>query len=667
MGKYTTMKTKITPIRLKKIPYYLFTALLTVGASLILGFLSFGGMFALFSTLSVAFISAALSVAYEGEIYLQNIRGAYNKLFKSNYLQNSLGKQFLLEHFPENIEDKNCPQFFKDYQHQLNLLATFSHKNLNAASLLRKKQVEKMLTDMEKWFAVQLFSEEEYIETTYATELSAWLKTHDLDSWQATLAKRSWLFNLVKVFSTLSAVFMGLSTTYLIVEAFSVIPFFATIPFALWPIIILPMAAIAGVAYGMLTYNAVTDLISNDTINTWYLKLRKDMSEGLTLRNVAMATATVFLGLLAVGLTVCTAGTWWTIANQARPLFEWMKLMPSFVMGVINPVITGFSALFFITQNTAESLEMVDNWLKGSEHKNDHDHDDHDHHHDHCHDHHHVQPSLLERLRSTENWAQLINPFRLMAKLIITPLRFLLFIGHLISIAVTADRLPGVPQMVAALIAFISEGFEDWHYFSFTDHEEAHSHHHGAKALRQERLGAAHGHSHDGDIPTQLIYAAAYVLFIPAACWDYLFSQFNTPADPKAPAVPNTPKQPAVLDFNTAWKKQCCVRVEEDVLIDSKANQLSEGWQKQHALALIDKYKKSQLNTASVGKGIAREKLLALNELQETIEQEPVAQLGTILAEAQKNPIYNKHRLFALVDSRTETSLFVDKLVSRCA
>ena len=54
-------------INLKKIPYNLVLLILTAGASLILSFLSFGGMFALMPVLSLAIAAFGLSVAYGGE------------------------------------------------------------------------------------------------------------------------------------------------------------------------------------------------------------------------------------------------------------------------------------------------------------------------------------------------------------------------------------------------------------------------------------------------------------------------------------------------------------------------------------------------------------------------------------------------------------------------
>ena len=116
-------------MKLKKILRYFALSLLTIGASLILGFLSFGGMFALWPVLPFAFAAFGLSVAYEGEIYGQNLKSAWNKLFKRNHLKHQLANDYLLENFPEstpllenfcntNPEEK-CPPIFNNYKTQL--------------------------------------------------------------------------------------------------------------------------------------------------------------------------------------------------------------------------------------------------------------------------------------------------------------------------------------------------------------------------------------------------------------------------------------------------------------------------------------------------------------------------------------------------------------------
>lgn len=649
MSKYTTMNIKNIPIKPQKIPYYLFLLLLTTGASLILGFLSFGGMYALLPALPLAFAGFALSVAYEGEIYLQNIKGALNKLFKFNYLKNYLAKEYLLTHFP-NTDEENCPQFFKDYKRQLELLAEFGHKELNQDSKKRKRQIEKTLSDMEKWFAMQLFADKDNPSpntSKYTKELLDWLALNKQDEWIKRWEKRHFQFHIVKGFSVVAGLFMGLGSTYLIVEAFTIIPFFAAIPFTLWPIIILPMAIVAGAAYGMLTYNAVTDMINNNTVVKWYNKIRDDLSQGLTVRNVFIATTAVFLVGLALALTVCTAGTWWTIATNARPLFDWMKKMPSFIMGIINPIITGASAIVFNIQNTAESLDMVDEATRSN--KN-------------------IFQKIYEtisngyqHLRETENWLQIVNPFRILLKLTITPLRILLFMGHLISVAVTSDRMPGVPQILSALVAIISEGFEDAHYFIGHSHEEEHDEeyeHHNRQQfekLLKDRLDPESGHDHNMDIPTWILKTVASPLYGLAALWDFSASKLN-PSD----------KKPHTLNLREAWNKQWGVAKEFDVKLNANAERPSQEWQVEHAVARIEKFQRKHLKDIVIGRELADKKIVALNQLKEKIRHpEKGETLSETLEHAKKQSDYNQHRLFSQKGEKTRTQIFIEELPER--
>ena len=99
-----------------------------------------------------------------------------------------------------------------------------------------------------------------------------------------------------------------------------------------------------------------------------------------------------------------------------------------------------------------------------------------------------IYKSMAERFNqglNTENLLQRLNLFRIILKLTVTPLRILFFIGHIISIGLTADRMPGIPQMVAFIIATLSESFEDFHYF--IDHDDEHHHDHGSLISKLER------------------------------------------------------------------------------------------------------------------------------------------------------------------------------------
>lgn len=646
----------------KKIPARLLLILLTGGASIILGFLSFSGMYTLIPLLPLAIASFVLSVAYEGEIYLKNLQGAFKKLFKYSYLERSLAKEHLFEHFPENTADEECPAFFREYEAQLKLLNAFSHKNLNKESKQRKKRIEKTLSAMEKWYAAQLFpAKDEAGEniSVRAQKLRAWLAKSKQKEWQEKLKTRYFRFRLMQGFSALAGIFMGFGTTYLIVEAFSLIPFFATISFTLWPIFIIPMAIIAGTAYGFLTFNAVSDLINNNTLGKWFQNLRADFAKGNYWRFGFMAFATLVLGALAIALTVFTAGTWWTVASSAQPLFEWMTKIPTFVMGVINPIIIGISAVFFTVQNAVEGLNLIDE--ESRKEKN-------------------FIVRLYERIcRSvkhaweTENLFQFFNPFRLLVQITVIPLRIIFFIGHLIGISVTADRAPGIPQEVSIVDAFVSELLEDWHYF-FGNDEDDHDHGHGChghhdhhnhshsdshkittKQLLAERLGVSGGHSHDTDIPTWLIKTAALPLYVLSAGYDWVFSKLNSPKDENA--LPQ-------LSLRQAWNKHRGNKPEENVELSANASSTTHEWKQEHIILLIDRQQK-KLESSFVGKNLAMAKVTKLKQLKDQVRTASTdEELGTILTTASKLPVYNENRLFQTWE-KTGTQTCVEQLAEK--
>lgn len=618
-------------MKTKKIPYNLALILLTTGASLILGLLSFSGMFALVPVLPFAIATFVLSVAYEAEIYLQNIKGALGKLFKYNYLQNQLAKEFLLEHFPQNINAPDCPPFFINY-------AALLLKLKKAPNKTEKKQIKKLLKEMEQQFALHLFSNSENVLISDDTNrLHVWLTQHNQAAWQADFHKRRRNFQVVAAFSLLSALFMGLGSTYLIMEAFSAIPWIAVIPFAYWPFMIVPMAVIAGAAYGLLTYNTVTDLINNDTITKWFARIHTHFKEErFSLRNMFMISVSALLVGLAIALTVCTAGTWWTIATNARPLFDWMGKMPKFVMGVINPLITGLSALGFNIQNTAESIEELDKSIYAEKEKS--------------------STSFYASIKETwsalwknKNWLQVFNPFSIIKALTITPLRIMLFVGHLVSIALTADRMPGIPQIWAALIAFISEGFEDAHYFIGRGHagkkveQGAEDINTFTQKMLKKQLGEHGGHSHDLDIPAKILFALATPLDRLASGWDSMAAWLIPVNKVEPQSVEPVAKIPQP-ELNLA---------------------LSDNWQAEHTVALIEKHIQKHLNGVWFGAETAEKKKVELRALQQQIRRADVKELSGILTSAKANSAYNEHRLFAHKAEKTTTQIFVEELPQR--
>ena len=482
----------------QKILRYLAWGSLVLGASITLGLLSFGGMFALVPILPLALVAFALSVAYEGEIYLQNVKKAWAKLFDDNYLQQQMANTYLLKHLLDNSDKhEDSHPFYAEY---CELLITGNAEELAKA---------------EQEFSEQLFSTEE------PKNGSPIVSKTDRETAINDLAQRRKLFHGMKAFSALAALFMMLGTSYLLVEAFSIIPFLAAIPLAAAPFLIVPLSILAGIAYGFITYNSVTDMISNETLRKWKDQI---MTGGFGLKNISLAVLSVVLVSLAIALTICTAGTWWTIAQKATPLFSWMSKIPRFVMGIINPVVIGSSMAVFTLENSWETMDLINKQFE-------------------------EKKSLFERvqtiikkgwdkLTTQENIGQQFNLFRILLKITLLPLQFILFVGHLISIGLTADRMPGLSEKTSALLGVVSEGFEDVHYFF------GHEHGHELKDLLEERLDSSHSHSHDGNIPAKVLKFIFLPLYLLTALWDWGFSKLNTP-DTNKP----------VLDFHKAFDK----------------------------------------------------------------------------------------------------------------
>jgi hypothetical protein len=607
--------------------------LLAIGASILLGFLSFSGLYALIPILPLAFATFGLSVVYEFEVYIQNIKGTWNKLFKTDHLKQQSANSYLLKHLLAS-DKSDYPEFFKDYEKEFALLKHFNHHHLDKQSKARKKQLNKNLRDMERWFAKQLFRspKDKTALSPYEKNLHDWLITHAQDDEQKKFQQRQRLFHGFKAFSLVAGLFMGLGTSYLLVEAFYTLGIATLLPFASWPLLIIPLTVLAGSAYAFLTYNAITDMVSNKTLQTWYKRIRDDMRNGFTPRNVIMGLSVIFLSILTISLTVCTAGTWWTVAKTAQPLFAWMAKIPGYVLGIINPIITGLSSLIFNTQNTNESLTMIVDAL----------------------DHQHKKGSFFTRsrenlnkawtkLRSHENLWQCFNPFRLFLCLTITPLRILLFLGHLVSISLTADRVPGIPEIVSAILGFISEAFEDVHYFMH--------HKHNDEDLIKERLSPHAGHSHHTDAPTRLLKFIFLPMYLLAASWDHLCSKLNeTGRD--------------ALSFTQALNKQRGIKAAKPVEVASDAPHASPDWQRERLVHRIEHFQEKHLQKTWFGRTIAKEKNDALVTLKTNLRQAEPVMLQAHLENAKADPIYQKTRFFKPA-TKTKTADFVEHL-SQC-
>ncbi|MCA0402886.1 MAG: hypothetical protein LCH30_03720 [Proteobacteria bacterium] len=509
-------------LKFKKIPYNILLILLTGGVSLILGFLSFGGMLAITPMLSLAIAAFFLAGAYEAEIYKKNIANALKKLFKPDYLKQEIANRCLLELVPDYIKKDNGCEFFLDYQKLLKRLHKFEGKTLSSADKIKKKHLKKSLSQLEGRFAAILFAENDEGLTEDEKKLKKELEVlEQYKRYRELLTFRAKIFIGVKIFCVISAAFMTVGTTYLLVEALVAMPFLTTlIPLTFFPALAIPMSIIAGIAYGLLTYNAITDMINNETIKKLFNKVKTVFTGELSLKKIVSVVFSTLTILLIAALTICSAGTWWTIAKNAQPLFTWMTKIPSFIMGIINPIITSLSQLAFGIENASNFLDQIVPSVEEEKSKKNGNKKEEG-----------FFRQIMDgiknawnKLREDENWLQIFNPFRFILKIAMLPMRIALFLGHVISTGVSEDRVPGIPEIASAVVNIFAEIGTDGGYFFGIDH----SHSHSTKALMQERFGIGHNHDHGNDIPSRILKFLFSPLFLLAAIWDHAASQRNT-------------------------------------------------------------------------------------------------------------------------------------------
>jgi phosphate/sulfate permease len=471
------------------------TLTLTLGASLLLGLLSFAGMYILMPLLGVSIAAFVLSVIYEGEIYQRNIENALEKLLDGHYTSELMGEEYLdsLKELP--AEEKNAlPHFFKTY---LKLKAIDSDGNAHPSAARQKR-----LKLMHIWLGQLIITNT--AKTLYAQKVLD--SVTDLKTWQEKANNTNRYHRYIQIFSAIAAALMSLGTVYLILEVLPTLPFLSIAPAAL-TFVVLPMAVIAGIAYGFLSYNSLTDFLLKNNLKEWWQDIKSQLtSPDRNSETIFFAIFSALIFALNLSLTLFTAGTWWSVVNASQTTWSWLKSPIIRLTSTLIAPVVAISTLGFNLENTIETIKEVKGAL--------------------------VQPTsetpAVESLpadikTSSENGWQLLNPFRILHKLTFTPLEMLLFLGHLVSIGLTADRMPGVPAVISALFGMISEGFEDFHYF-FDINKLLNDIN---KLLNQSSNDGGHAHHHHkhSAIPTKVLEMLFSPLFALSALGHWGFQR----------------------------------------------------------------------------------------------------------------------------------------------
>jgi len=588
------------------------TPLLTLGAIVTLGLLSFGGMYVLIPSIGISITALVLSVLYEGEIYQKNISNALKKLFHPNVSAQIIGKEFLRD----AKRSRQKPLFFAF----LNSYRQLQHQKPSA---LRDKRLDRM----ETWLGNLLVTHD--AQTDYDKDFLQELPT---DSFKDKKKSIDNYHLAIKLFALVSSALMSLGTIYLIIDVLATIPFIMLAP-QLLPFVVIPMAIVAGIAYGFLSYNSLTDLLLKNNLHRWWQNINA-AEEQISWKYVAIGIT--FLAL-NIALTICTAGTWWTLVNSSSITWQWLKNpLGKAASAMIAPVVSA-STLAFNLENTFETLQDLN---RANQHKK--------------------SPAPA----NTENTWQLFNPFRIILKLTFTPLLMILFLGHLIGIGLTADRMPGIPAIISALLGMISEGFEDFHYFfnaeqiitplaiflkilvspftaiGYLIKERGNANLKDLSAIFTEGFKEAFApmekdecctHEHSA-LPNQILELVFSPLFALAALWHWACQ-----SDSQQSFL-----QCYYLQLGWDWPEQQTPYAEENV-----------GWLQNEAYYTINE----RINDLS-GQFYTANKIQSLNAIKSQLKGDKID-----ITEALSNDSLNEHRFFAF-SRKTTTQECVDELLS---
>lgn len=539
--------------------------LLALGASLTLGLLSFGGLYAMYPCISMGLGSFALASLYEGEIYFQNIKQAFKKIFTPNFYDHEHSDELItkiIDKYKQTASE--LPQFFKDYQIAADKAQALSNNEPGSA---KEEKALKNLDLMRRYFLkVATYSLKQ--DQPYAKELKDYIEKMEQKFQLPKLIKeaknKQYLIKLGLYFSLITSALFSLGSVYLILDTLATLTFI-TLPLP----IIIGMSLVCGVSYGFLTYNSISDMIWNKTLQNWYHDVKMAV---IDTSNPGKAIALTLGSILLIGLATCltlfTAGTWWTIAKDIKNLPPLLKKVPAYFTQIIIPSITATATLIFTLENTKNSLDLVIEMFS-------------------------YLPKKINQLRKSTSESiqsfftnlhqgkiprhQLLNPFNFFIYILETPLRIIGFVLHIASVGVTTNRIPGVPMSISSGLSMGSEGFEDFHYF--VGHE-------------------CDGHDHNNDIPTKIIkfiinYSGlknlSYAWHSKGRNWFSEPTDFYNQFKPHQKKSIET-KEPPSLSPTASSYAQCCIHlssVNKDMNTPGE-NATSTQWEQQKILMTLD-------------------------------------------------------------------------------
>lgn len=459
-------------MRLKKTKAlrYVIATFLTMGTVLSVGFLSFSGLWIIYPYIIPAILAFFLSGVIEGKVFGTSI---FKGLARLKLLTSNAKKHLLFSELNKFLEKNSFQTKFKcdflsDYYNQRRKYKALKNNlNTNEKDI---QEAKKRLEELKDYFYQQINEPNADNNVTYY--INPALKEASINELKSV--KRSvWFLRFFWIISILTGVVSGFVTAFAVQEAITVglaLSLSATAISA----IIWPVAIFAAIGATFLLYYAITDIVKNDAIEKAFSKtfqlFKKNIHESLgayLFRLLALSIVVSGITALTLFATAASGGTCWIAMQNGIKLLA--PKLPAFVaycastilipINFVTDLIYGFSTTLQTIDNCRNIFqaifEVVKHPIKGI--KN-------------------FCSSIeikLDKVKQKESWGQFFNPFRILAKLVISPLQSFVFIGHLISIGLTTDRFMNVPPPLVAGVCAVSEGLQD---LSFLTAEDDHNH-----------------------------------------------------------------------------------------------------------------------------------------------------------------------------------------------
>lgn len=499
---------------------YVVATFLTMGTVLSVGFLSFSGLWIIYPYIIPAVLAFFLSGVIEGKVFGTSIfKGlARLKLLMPNAERHLLFSELnkLLDRKGEDWIASQCA-FLNDYFNQRKKYKAL--KNDPTAKDEDIKQAKKCLEELKAYLYQQITEPSDSNGNSYISK-----EIKDASLIELKSARRSvWFLRFFWIISILMGIVSGFVTAFAVQEAIT-IGLALSLSATMLSAIVWPVALFAAIGATFLLYYAITDIVKNDAISKACSKtidlFKRTTEESISaylFRLFALSVVIVGIASLTVFATLASGGTCWIAMQKGIKLLA--PKLPVFVAYCASAILIPINFATDLIYGFSTTLQTIDNCksiflaiFKGLKHP--------------------IKTlksfyfdiiNELKSIKQKETWIQFFNPLRILAKLIISPLQSLVFIGHLISIGLGTDRFRDVPPAVVAGVCAISEGLQD---LSFLTGDSDCHHDHNGHPHHEEDDG--HDHGNLLQLPLQVILSPLLLL---VSVFYWMFKKFGHGVD----------------------------------------------------------------------------------------------------------------------------------------